>query len=106
MGTEDECRQVAGRLASIVEVLEVSEPLANRGASRMIHIVLEGDCVPGGRLNFPYATIPPPGALIQHGESRWMVAIEPPRIDVAQNGVTFTFLRVHPATETGEISCD
>ena len=41
MGTEDECRQVAGRLASIVEVLEVSEPRANRGASKMVRVYVE-----------------------------------------------------------------
>lgn len=41
MGTEDECRQVAGRLASVVEVLEVSEPMPNRGASRMVRVYVE-----------------------------------------------------------------
>ena len=33
MGTEDECREVTGRLAAIVDVLEVSAPRANHGRS-------------------------------------------------------------------------
>jgi hypothetical protein len=48
MGTEDECRQVAGRLASIVDVLEVSEPRANRGASKMVRVYVECRVDPGG----------------------------------------------------------
>ena len=48
MGTEDECRQVAGRLASIVEVLEVSEPYRNRGASKMVRVFVECRVDPGG----------------------------------------------------------
>jgi len=48
MGTEGECRQVAGRLASIVEVLEVSEPRANRGASKMVRVYIEARVDPGG----------------------------------------------------------
>jgi hypothetical protein len=41
MGTEEECRAVAGRLAAIVDVLEVSEPRANRGDSRLVRIYVE-----------------------------------------------------------------
>jgi hypothetical protein len=41
MGTEDECREVAERLAGIVEVLEVSEPRANRGASVQVRVYIE-----------------------------------------------------------------
>ena len=33
-GTEDECRELAGRLRAITDVLSVSEPRADRGASR------------------------------------------------------------------------
>ncbi len=33
-GTEDECRELAGRLPAITDVLFVSEPHADRGASR------------------------------------------------------------------------
>lgn len=45
MGTEDECRTVAGRLAAIVDVLEVSEPRANRGGSLLVRVYVEA-CVP------------------------------------------------------------
>ncbi len=40
-GTEDECREVAGRLAAIVDVLAVSEPYADRGASRLVRVYVE-----------------------------------------------------------------
>jgi hypothetical protein len=63
----------------------------------MIHVILEGDCIPEGKLDFSYATIPPPGALIQHGQYRWVVTDDPPRIDIGKNGVTFTFVHVRPA---------
>ena len=40
-GTEDECREVAGRLAAIVDVLAVSGPYADRGASRLVRVYVE-----------------------------------------------------------------
>ena len=46
MGSEDECRTVAGRLAAIVDVLEVSEPRANRGGSLLVRVYAEAG-VPG-----------------------------------------------------------
>jgi hypothetical protein len=41
MGTEDECREVAGRLAAIVDVLEVSDPRANHGSSQLVRLYVE-----------------------------------------------------------------
>jgi hypothetical protein len=40
-GTEDECRQVAERLAGIVEVLAVSAPYPDRGASVLVRVYVE-----------------------------------------------------------------
>lgn len=40
-GTEDECRDLAGRLPAICEVLAVSEPYADRGASRLVRVYVE-----------------------------------------------------------------
>ena len=40
-GTEDEVREVAGRLAAIVDVLAVSEPYPDRGASRLVRVYVE-----------------------------------------------------------------
>jgi hypothetical protein len=40
-GTADECREVAERLAGIVEVLAVSEPYADRGASVFVRVYVE-----------------------------------------------------------------
>jgi hypothetical protein len=47
MGTEDECRQVAELLPAVVEVLEVSEPRANRGDSRLVRVYVEARLYPG-----------------------------------------------------------
>jgi hypothetical protein len=41
MGTEDECRAVVDRLPTIVDVLEVSEPRANRGISQLVRVYVE-----------------------------------------------------------------
>lgn len=46
MGTEDECRAVADRLPEIVDVLEVSAPFPNRGASKLVRVYVEA--VPAG----------------------------------------------------------
>jgi hypothetical protein len=46
MGTEDECRQVAARLAAVVDVLEVSEPRPNRGDSRQVRMYVEARVSP------------------------------------------------------------
>jgi hypothetical protein len=40
-GTEDECRELAGRLPAITDVLSVSEPCADRGASRLVRVYVE-----------------------------------------------------------------
>jgi len=40
-GTEDECRDLAGRLPAITDVLSVSEPRADRGASRLVRVYVE-----------------------------------------------------------------
>ena len=40
-GTEDECREVADRLAGVVEVLAVSEPYPDRGASVLVRVYIE-----------------------------------------------------------------
>jgi hypothetical protein len=40
-GTEDECRRAAGRLPALGEVLSVSEPYPDRGASRLVRIYAE-----------------------------------------------------------------
>jgi hypothetical protein len=45
-GTEDECREVAERLAGIVEVLAVSEPYADRGASVLVRVYVEARIAP------------------------------------------------------------
>jgi hypothetical protein len=40
-GTEDECRELAERLAAITDVLSVSEPYPDRGASRLVRVYAE-----------------------------------------------------------------
>ena len=40
-GLEDECRLIAGRLPAIIDVLSVSEPHADRGASRLVRVYVE-----------------------------------------------------------------
>ena len=40
-GSEDECRDLAGRLPAICEVLAVSEPYPDRGASRMVRVYVD-----------------------------------------------------------------
>jgi hypothetical protein len=45
-GTADECREVAERLPSIVEVLAVSEPYADRGASVLVRVYVEARIAP------------------------------------------------------------
>ena len=40
-GTGDECREVAERLADIVEVLAVSAPYPDRGASALVRVYVE-----------------------------------------------------------------
>jgi hypothetical protein len=45
-GTADECREVAGRLAGIVEVLAVSAPYPDRGASVLVRVYVEARIAP------------------------------------------------------------
>ena len=40
-GTKDECRELAGCLPAITDVLSVSEPRADRGASRLMRVYVE-----------------------------------------------------------------
>jgi hypothetical protein len=45
-GTAEECRELAERLAGIVEVLAVSEPYADRGASVLMRVYVEARIAP------------------------------------------------------------
>jgi hypothetical protein len=45
-GTEEECREVAERLAGIVEVLAVSAPYPDRGTSVLVRVYVEGRTAP------------------------------------------------------------
>jgi hypothetical protein len=45
-GTEEECREVAERLAGIVEVLAVSAPYPDRGASVLVRVYVEAQIAP------------------------------------------------------------
>jgi len=56
-GTEDECREVAERLAGVVEVLAVSAPYPDRGASVLVRVYIE-------------ARLPPPVHVASTTESR------------------------------------
>jgi hypothetical protein len=40
-GLEQECQVVAARLCSVLDVVSVSEPYANRGASRLVRVYVE-----------------------------------------------------------------
>jgi hypothetical protein len=40
-GLEEECRDVAARLCSVLDVVSVSKPYANRGASRLVRVYVE-----------------------------------------------------------------
>jgi hypothetical protein len=58
-GTAEEAREVADRLAEIVDVLAVSEPYPDRGASRLVRVYVEA------RLLDPAAQIKRAGQQIQ-----------------------------------------
>jgi hypothetical protein len=45
-GTEDECREAAGRLAAVLEVLAVSEPYPDRGASVLVRVDVDARVAP------------------------------------------------------------
>ncbi len=49
-GTGDECRELAGRLPAIADVLSVSEPYPDRGASRLVRVYIEARPVYAGTL--------------------------------------------------------
>jgi hypothetical protein len=40
-GLEDKCREIAGRLPAIIDVLRVFEPRTDRGASRLVRAYIE-----------------------------------------------------------------
>ena len=40
-GTEDECQEVAARLAEIVDVVDVSRPYADRPPSQLVRVYIE-----------------------------------------------------------------
>ena len=69
-GTQDECREVAERLAGIVEVLAVSGPYPDRGASVLVRVYVEARIEPpvhvasttGPRPRSRRAALPPGGA--------------------------------------------
>lgn len=44
--TADECREVAERLAAVVEVLAISEPYPDRGASVLVRVYVEARIAP------------------------------------------------------------
>ncbi len=52
-GTEDECRELAGRLPAITDVLSVSEPYPDRGASRLVRVYIEAARATPARLPGP-----------------------------------------------------
>jgi hypothetical protein len=54
-GTGDECRELAGRLPAITDVLSVSEPYPDRGASRLVRVYIETRPYPG---TGPHVTAP------------------------------------------------
>jgi hypothetical protein len=45
-GTANECREVAERLAGVVEVLVVSDPYPDRGASVLVRVYVEARITP------------------------------------------------------------
>jgi hypothetical protein len=45
-GTEEECREAAERLAGIVEVLAISAPYPDRGASVLVRVYVEARIAP------------------------------------------------------------
>jgi hypothetical protein len=45
-GTEEECREVAERLAGVVEVLAISAPYPDRGASVLVRVYVEARIAP------------------------------------------------------------
>ena len=45
-GTEDECREVAERLAGIIDVLAISAPYPDRGASMLVRVYVEARIAP------------------------------------------------------------
>ena len=45
-GTADECREVAGRLAAVLEVLAISEPYPDRGGSVLVRVYVEACIAP------------------------------------------------------------
>jgi len=45
-GTEDECREVAERLAGIVEVLAISATYPDRGTSVLVRVYIEARIAP------------------------------------------------------------
>jgi hypothetical protein len=51
-GTEDECRELAGRLPAITDVVSVSEPYPDRGASRLVRVYVETRPYPAGGPHF------------------------------------------------------
>jgi hypothetical protein len=40
-GIEEECRAVAARLCEVLDVVSVSDPYANRGATRLVRVYVE-----------------------------------------------------------------
>jgi hypothetical protein len=59
-GTEDECRELAGRLAAITDVLSVSEPYPDRGASRLVRVYVECRPYPAAGPTVTVTTEPEP----------------------------------------------
>jgi len=45
-GTEEECREVAERLAGVVNVLAISAPYPDRGASVLVRVYVEARIAP------------------------------------------------------------
>lgn len=61
-GTVDECREAAARLAGVLDVLAVSEPYADRGASVLVRVYIEARITPPGSAPAERRALPPGGA--------------------------------------------
>jgi hypothetical protein len=57
-GTKEECREVAERLVGVVEVLAISSPYPDRGASVLVRVYVEARIA--ARVHGGSTTEPPP----------------------------------------------
>jgi hypothetical protein len=57
-GTEEECREVAERLAGVVEVLAISAPYPDRGVSVLVRVYVEARIAPPVHAGSTTETLP------------------------------------------------